>query len=378
MNHPVRTALASALIAMLAACGGGGGSDGPRPDPDSQRATETSYANFKQVGLTPQTLPAGREGVGVVRAYGDFSGSGGPDLFAASLTYSPAAPQADATPAVFEFWRKQPDGSFVLDTTMLSSSAGCIHPRKALVADFNGDEHPDVFVACHGYDAAPFPGERNKVLLSQANGTYKLQDASSDVGFHHSASAADLDGDGDIDVLVVNHFDPKTAYVLLNDGNGKFSRESTPRLPSSIGGKPYFSVELVDLDEDGDLDVLLGGHEWEGADTIVLLNPGNYDFRNVTPVKIPKVANEGVVLDFAVTGTGASRTLWVLRTSGGDGTFYKSRTVQKVTWPGLVSSTPLLERDPGKQWFQWILPATLNGQAVITSEDASVGVEIPQ
>ena len=73
---------------------------------------------------------------------------------------------------------------------------GCIHPRKAIVADFNGDGRPDIFVACHGYDATPFPGEANKVVLSQPNGTYVTSNASADVGFHHGAAAADLNGDG--------------------------------------------------------------------------------------------------------------------------------------------------------------------------------------
>ncbi len=96
----------------------------------------------------------------------------------------------------------------------------------------------------------------------------------------------------------------------------------------------------------------------------------------MAPTAIPAIPNEGVVLDFTVTGTGASRTIWIVRTSGGDGTFYQSRTVQKVTWSNLQSAIPLFER-PG-QWFPWSIPAVVNGQAVLTSEDASVGVSIPR
>jgi hypothetical protein len=108
----------------------------------------------------------------------------------------------------------------------------------------------------------------------------------------------------------------------------------------------------------------------------VLLNPGSYNFTSATPIAIPSIANEGVVLDFAVTGTASSRSLWVLRTSGGDGTFYQSRTVQKVLWPSLVSTTPLLQRPT--MWFQWIIPTIVNGQSVIASEDAAVNVSVPQ
>jgi hypothetical protein len=61
---------------------------------------------------------------------------------------------------------------------------------------------------------------------------------------------------------------------------------------------------------------------------------------------------------------------------GGDGAFYQSRTIQKITWPGLVSTTPWLQRNA--PWFAWLIPAVVNGRAVMTSEDASVGVSVPQ
>jgi hypothetical protein len=335
---------------------------------------ETSYQNFKEVGLLPQTLPYYRDNVGTIRAYGDFFQSGRLGLFAATITYWPPTTPENATPSIFEFWSKQDDGTFVLNTQMLASQNGCIHPRKAIVADFNIDGRPDVFVACHGFDAAPWPGESNKIVLSQPNGSYTIQDASPDIGFFHSASAADLNDDKLPDVIVTNNFDPASAFVLINQGEGVFQRESSLRLPSLIGGKNYFTVELVDVDGDESIDVVLGGHEFEGAPTVVLLNPGSSIFTSVTPITIPSVPNEGVVLDFAVTGTGSTRTLWVLRTSGGDGTFYQSRTIQKVLWPSLVSTVPLLERPA--QWFQWIIPTIVNGESVIASDNASVNVAV--
>jgi hypothetical protein len=233
-----------------------------------------------------------------------------------------------------------------------------------------------VFLACHGYDADPYPGERNLVVLSQPNGRYEVKVASADVGFFHSASAADLNGDGLPDVVVTNSSDPAVVYALINKGNGVFERESRARFPASLKEKGLYTVELLDVNEDGRLDVLVGGHEWGGTTTTLLINPGDNQFAQVTPITLPAVAGEGVVLDFAATGTGASRSLWALRTSGGDGTFYQSRTIQKITWPGLVSTTPLLQRNA--QWFAWLIPAVVNGRAVMTSEDASVGVSVPQ
>jgi hypothetical protein len=75
---------------------------------------------------------------------------------------------------------------------------------------------------------------------------------------------------------------------------------------------PYFSVELVDVDADGKLDLLLGGHEWEGAPTSLFINPGSNNFSSASRITIPAVANEEVVLDFTVTGSGATRAIWVV------------------------------------------------------------------
>ena len=377
----IRPASILILVATLQACGGGGDGGGQSqtgntaPPSAPGVVSGTSYQNFKAVGLTPQTLPSSRAGVGVVRTYGNFSGSGRLDMFAARLTYSPgSSTPSTATPAIFEIWRKEANDTFSLHATIASS--GCIHPRKAIVSDFNGDTKPDVFVACHGYDAPPFPGERNKIVLSQPGGGYVSQDASADVGFFHSAASADVNGDARPDVVVVNNFDPARAFVLINKGDGTFEREGTNRLPALPAGSNYFTVELLDVDGDGTVDLALGGHEFEAAPTRVWLNPGTSNFSAVSPSTIPAIVGEGVVLDFTVTGSGSNRALWVLRTSGGDGTFYQSQTIQRVSWPSLTSSLPRQQRPAA--WFQWLIPASVNGQSVVAAEDAGVGVSVPQ
>lgn len=247
----------------------------PNVTPILTPISDSSYRNFKQIGLTPQSLPV----YGLARAYANFSGSGRTDIFIAQTRYSTytETPQT-ATPSRFSFLKLMLDGTYLEDTVMLSSNNGCIHPRKAIVADFNKDGRPDVFVACHGWDSSPWPEEKNKIVLSKPDGTYAISDASPDVGFFHGASAADLNGDGYPDVVLANSSDSKRVLVLLNKGDGTFIRESTNRLPTSLGSGHYYSIELLDINEDGALDLVLGGHEWEGAPTKVFLNPGNNIF----------------------------------------------------------------------------------------------------
>src|SRR5262245_23197393 len=39
------------------------------------------------------------------------------------------------------------------------------HGRQIVVADFNGDGRPDIFIADHGMDAPPFPGFPDTLIL---------------------------------------------------------------------------------------------------------------------------------------------------------------------------------------------------------------------
>ena len=339
------------------------------------RISTSSYANFKQIGLTPQVLPRAAESA-TAHAWGDFFGDGGQAVFAAQLTYSVNRPPAEATPAIYTLWRRTPGGGFTLEPSQLTGSPSCLHPRTAIVADFNVDDRPDVFIACHGYDRSPFPGEHNDIVLSQPDGRYRVQQAGPQVGFFHGASSADVNGDGLPDVVVTGSFDNRSLVFLINQGDGTF-RSDFGRLPRSFEGKNYYTVTLVDVNGDGLPDLLLGGHEWQNQSvTRLLLNPGNYDFSSAPFIDLPPVPGDGVVLDFVVTFTGATPVVWILRTSGGDGTFYEGVTVQRVTGPPLSSSV-VFRRRPGR-WIPWIIPALVSGQAVIVSDDAAAGLLIPQ
>ena len=100
--------------------------------------------------------------------------------------------------------------------------------RQFLIEDFNGDGRPDIFLVNHGLEAVrPFPGEQNRLLLSGPDG--KLRDVTAEnlpqfSDFSHGASAADIDGDGDID-LWINNLGGGNApsYLMVNDGTGKFT-----------------------------------------------------------------------------------------------------------------------------------------------------------
>jgi hypothetical protein len=66
-----------------------------------------------------------------------------------------------------------------------------------------------------------------------------------------SVYAIDLDGDGDNDVLLASFLDNKIAWYI-NDGSGNFSTEQI----ISTNADGAYSVYAIDLDGDGDNDVL--------------------------------------------------------------------------------------------------------------------------
>lgn len=382
------TLLACTAAALITACGGGGGEDGggsTTPPPTSvgpEVATASSYRNRVDSGFVPAVFPDGLFW-GNPFAWGDFAGNARLDILSTQLTYDPSRPIAEATPALYRLFVRNAGGTLEPSSTLLdpAGQAPCIHPRWVRVADLNGDARMDAFVACTGYDAAPFPGERNQVVLSQSTGpyAYRVADAGSDVGYFHGAALFDFDADGAPDALVVDSTASTPVYVLRNDGSGRFARDNRYAMPSALRGKRYFVAEVLDIDGDGRSDIAVGGHEWQNdSHTRVLLNPGNNDFSRVAPIDLPAVAGYGVVLDFLVTEDGGERYLWVLRAGGeaGDQNFYQGTAVQRIRWRDRASETLLADRSVA--WQQMMVAATVDGVPVITTPQLPAPFSVPR
>jgi len=80
--------------------------------------------------------------------------------------------------------------------------------------------------------------------------------------------ASDLDGDGDLDLVVANHeVGTDTISLLMNNGDGTFA----PAVHVAVSGRPYW-LGVDDLDGDLDPDVVVSG--FFGHSVSVLLNDG--------------------------------------------------------------------------------------------------------
>lgn len=379
MNFCLKTiCLAIAAVVALAACGGGGGGTttpiGTTPAAVTFPAAAllpSSYENSAKAGeiMGSQLLPKEVQSGNAI-AFGNFFQDGKYSMVTHSLLYNPADPSTSTKYGAIHFW-KLINGSWVDSTSsILANTVGCLHPRKAIVADFNRTGRPSIFFACHGFDASPFPGESPHLLLSQADGTYTNVTLPF-TGFFHSATAADLNGDGYPDVVVTDNF--TRPYVLLNNQAGGFTSDLT-RISASTAGQPIFTAELIDAYGTGKYALFMGGHEQSGNwPATVFPNDGSGRFVTTTPVTLPALSGYGFPTDVVFKNS----AFYIARTIDASSNFYRGAAIQKVTFPSLTSSTLYQHSgsySSGTQWVNWIIPNNGN----IVSKDSLYGISIPQ
>ena len=126
-------------------------------------------------------------------------------------------------------------------------------------------------------------------------------------------TTGDLDNDGDLDILVTGCYygDPKITWILRNDGNFNFTK-----IPDIIRGTEYGSVSVGDYDNDNDLDILISGSSFSII-TNVYENKGNLSFEEKNyPITGQSQGMSGWSdidgdgdLDILVSGTGSSGNL---------------------------------------------------------------------
>jgi hypothetical protein len=188
------------------------------------------------------------------------------------------------------------DGDYVLDKTYFTTPPSLIHPRKAIVGDYNNDKMPDIFIAAHGDDRPPFAGEYTEMLLSNSSKKYDLVKFTERTDFYHGTCSGDIDNDGDLDIFVLGRLD---SYFLINDGKGNFTYSLT-QIDKGLLIEQY-QCELVDIDKDGFLDLIMGGHEFmNGNTTRIYWGSSSYKFNTTNMTNIPSLENWGVITDLDI------------------------------------------------------------------------------
>tara|TARA_B100000902_G_scaffold204373_1_gene194843 strand:- start:3 stop:1946 length:1944 start_codon:yes stop_codon:yes gene_type:complete len=212
--------------------------------------------------------------------------------------------------------------------------------RKILVGDYDNDGDPDFYSANFGIDFGNYETEKSFFIINNYNidSTFSLQENPHMEG-SHEASSADIDNDGDLDIYSFGRLglsQPSSPFYK-NIGNfqlqlwsGYSSNENIILNPNSNEYSWQYNFftnlkttsELVDINQDGFVDLIIGGHEWNER-AIVLWGSEN-GFNTTDKTIVPQILSTvsfdmGVILDFKVEDLNYDgfKEIIVLR-SGGD------------------------------------------------------------
>ncbi|UCG61206.1 MAG: VCBS repeat-containing protein [Candidatus Zixiibacteriota bacterium] len=122
-------------------------------------------------------------------------------------------------------------------------------PISIFAEDLNGDGYLDLAVV--NYAPEPSFGSTT-ILFNDGDGTFSYGAKYTAGSGARCVYAADLDDDGDGDLVVANRFTDDLS-LFLNNGDGSFN----PAISYAAGEGP-FSVFAIDLDDDMDLDLAVG------------------------------------------------------------------------------------------------------------------------
>ena len=181
----------------------------------------------------------------------------------------------------------------------MGGEAEAVSAYRAHNADFDGDGDTDVVVATTGWDAGTYDGEENFMLWNTNGKLFKGAGTNAThnyKGFTHMSDIADVDNDGDMDIIYWDLMggdvrnacgdNSNTMRVLKNDGAGSFT--GTTYCLTPYGNANYWTVaiRMADVNGDGFVDILTGEDSNYGEDRVVFNNgDGTFNFDTVTTVK---------------------------------------------------------------------------------------------
>ena len=192
------------------------------------------------------------------------------------------------------------DGSGVFSVKIDSLVKG-ISESSIAFADVDGDNDDDLVITGNIKTSSPNDVKISEFYMNDGTGNFILASGSVFEGLSSAAiDFSDIDGDGDQDVIITGYNDVESkSNLYTNDGAGIFSLVAeTPFTHVRIG-----AVNFVDVDADGDDDLLISGHTGSEEISELYSNDGAGNFTLVTGTPF-KGVRWGSTAVFDVDGDG--------------------------------------------------------------------------
>ena len=229
-----------------------------------------------------------------------------------------------------KFFRVTWSGSFallalaVLSPAVIAVGSGSFTPHPVtpffgggysnsiVLGDLDGDDDLDVVVVNGA-------GQGSTVWINDGSGSLMPHPSIATFAQFKStvdAALGDLDSDGDLDAVIANAGGGQAETVWLNDGSGGFTAHPTT---PEFGAGNSFGLALGDLDGDGDLDAIIAN--FSGGPETVWVNDGagNFTPHPITPafgagssrgVELGDLDGDGD-LDAVVANSDQGESVWV-------------------------------------------------------------------
>tara|TARA_Y100000389_G_C17391442_1_gene480101 strand:+ start:79 stop:1290 length:1212 start_codon:yes stop_codon:yes gene_type:complete len=212
-------------------------------------------------------------------------------------------------------------GNLVYDTDNSSKFSSLIHGKTAIVNDYNNDGYDDVLFVGHGLDVGSPCCEYPIILENDKYGSFNQINLINAVGYWHHATTGDINGNGLIDIILTSpkpEGEYKSFFIEYKNNNYQITEWNNELPYSKTFNK--FTVESIDLNNDGIEDMIYGGTEYN--------NSGFYrdnwlgSFIKLSTNEIILIPNESykntMVYDFQVhdLDKDGDLDLFILRSSG--------------------------------------------------------------
>lgn len=161
-----------------------------------------------------------------------------------------------------EWYQNPGDGSGDWPAFPIGAFADALYPDRTALADLNGDGRLDIVVTeenGEATDAQSYWWEQPTAATAAAWPAHLITTQ----GTTNSLAVADMDFDGDVDLLLAEHRGSQKLAIWANDGCGHFAEHTI-----DAGKESHLGARPVDIDGDGDLDIV--SIAWDAPRTIHL------------------------------------------------------------------------------------------------------------